>query len=218
MKTKLIALLLIIMLVSCVSKSKQPTVLSNQICGKSCWNNITIGETEKEEFLKIISKLPNIDQESIVVVNDISGSFFDEKIIFQYYRIVKNKNSLINISARVKNRKIIFMTFQGNLGITFQDVADTFGEPNLVSSLWTFDGGINVHFINSLQGLEITSYFPSEKSYVSPDTDINCLSLFDPNLYQKFLESSLLTADYGDFILYPWEGYGKIEDYYWPPE
>jgi hypothetical protein len=198
-------------------KSKGPSIFSNQTCGNSCWNNITVGKTEKQEFLKIISALPNVDQNSIAVFDEPGGDLFDGRILFHFYRVLKDENSLVKISARTKNQRIVFMTFQGDLGLTFQDVSDLFGEPDLVSSLWTFDGGINVHFINSVQGIEITSYFKSERSTVSSDTEINVLSFFATDMYERLLRSSLFVAD-ETFILYPWTGYGKIEDHYWPPQ
>lgn len=217
MKRTLNILVLIILLSSCLPKSKGPSIFSHQICGTSCWNNVIVGKTEKEEFLKIISTLPNVDQDSIAVFDEPGGDLFDGRILFQFYRVLKDESSLVNISARTKNQRIVFMTFQGDLGLTFQDVSDLFGEPDLVSSLWTFDGGINVHFINSLQGIEITSYFKSEKSSVSPGTEINVLSFFATDMYERLLRSSLFVAD-ETFILYPWTGYGKIEDRYWPPQ
>lgn len=209
--------MLIIVLTSCIPKDKGLSIFSNQVCGKSCWNKITIGKTEKQEFIQNISALPNVDQASIHVVDESAGSMFDGKIIFQYYRVVGDQDSLVNISARTENQKIVLMTFQGDLGLTFEDLAVTFGEPEYASSLWTFDGSINVHFINSAQGFEVTSYFSSERDDVSPETTINNLTLFDPTLYQEFLQSNLLTPDSDQFILYPWTGYGKIEEHYWPP-
>ena len=218
MKIRLVTLVLAILLISCTTKSNAPSILSGQVCGKTCWNNITIGKTEKQEFLETISALHNVDQTSITIFDESSGSLFDGNIVFQYYRVVGDKNSLVNISARTNNQKIIFMIFQGDLGLTFKDVSDAFGEPDFVSSLWTIDRGINVHFINSLEGVEITAYFKSEESSVSPDTEVNYLVLFDTDLYQTFQESDLFSPDYESLILYPWTGYGKIEELYWPPQ
>lgn len=217
MKIKIIVVVLIVALFSCAPKDREPTILSDRICGKVCWNNITVGKSEKQEVLEIISKLPNVVQASVIIFDESDESLFDDNIVFQYYRIVGDKDSLINISARTKNQKVIYMVFQGDLGLTIKDVSDTFGEPDFVSSLWTFDGGINVHLINSLQGAEITAYFRGEKSSISPNTVVNHLVLFDTDLYQTFLESNLFNPDYKSFILYPWTGYGKIEDHYWPP-
>jgi hypothetical protein len=213
-KKLLILVVLVTLLASCASKDG--VTFTGQVCGKSCWNNIVVGETSRQDFLKIISTLPNVDQASITT-STTNGGLFDEVISFQLYGNPGKKDSLVTISARTKNQKIVFMTFQGDLGSTFQNIFEAFREPDSVSCLWTFDGGINTHFINSVQGLEITQYFSSEKSKVSADTQVRNLSLFDPDQYGTYLESDLLTGDYRGFIMYPWKGYGKIEDLYWPP-
>jgi hypothetical protein len=218
MKKFLITLTLILTLAACIPQSKGKSILWNQVCGKSCWNKIVIGKTTKQELLEIISTLPNVDQTSVTITDDPNASMFDGKIVFQYYRISGEKDTLVNIAVLTKNQIIVFMIFQGDLGLTFQDVVDAYGEPDFASSLWTFDGGINVHFINSLQGVEITQYFNSEKSSVAPDVEVKNLTLFDTKQYQTFLESNLLTGDYEGFVMYPWTGYGKIEDHYWPPQ
>jgi hypothetical protein len=216
MKKLLIVLAFVTALVSCTPKDRASTTFVGQVCGKSCWNNIIVGETNKQEFLKIVSALPNVDQASITSYMT-NGGLFDEVISFQFYRNPGQKDSLVTVSARTKNQKVVFMTFQGDLGATFQTIFDAFREPDSVSSLWDFDGGINTHFINSVQGMEITQYFDSEKSTVHADTEVMNLSLFDPSQYSTYLESDLLTGDYKGFIMYPWKGYGKIEDLYWPP-
>ncbi len=216
MKKLLIILVLITALVSCTSKNSASTAFVGQVCGKSCWNNIIVGETSKQEFLKIVSALPNVDQASITSYMT-NGGLFDEVISFQFYKNPGQKDSPVTISVRIRNQKVVFMTFQGDLGATFQNICDAFREPDSVSSTWVFDGGINTHFINSVQGIEITQYFDSEKSTFQADTEVMNLSLFDPSQYSTYLESDLLTGEYKGFIMYPWKGYGKIEDLYWPP-
>jgi hypothetical protein len=217
MKKLFVAMIIMGTLTYCIPTSKGPSIFEDQVCGKLCWNNIVVGNTEKQELFEIISTIPNVDQDSIISYDNPDGELFDGEISFQYYRALGNPNSLVDIAARTQNQKIILLIFQGNLGLTFQDVVDVFGEPDFVSSLWAFDGGINVHFINSSKGIEIDSYFKSEKFSVTPDTEVNYLIFFDTDLYQIFLESDFLTGDYEGFVLYPWNGYGRIEDNYWPP-
>lgn len=216
MKKLLIILVFVTALVFFILKDYASITFVSQVCGKSCWNNIIVGETNKQEFLKIVSALPNVNQGSITSYMT-NGGLFDEVISFQFYRNLAQKDSLVTVSARTKNQKVVFMTFQGELGATFQTIFDAFREPDSVSSLWVFDGGINTHFINSVQGIEIIQYFDSEKSTIQADTEVMNLSLFDPNQYSTYLGSDLLTGDYKGVIMYPWKGYGKIEDLYWPP-
>ena len=219
MKKLLITLTLIIALTCCKLQNKGPSIFSNQICGKLCWNGIVVGKTDKQELLNIISTLPNIDQGSIITTsfnNSDNSNLFDERMSFDFYRILGDKDSRIDMMVLLNKQKVILLNFNGNLGLTFQDVSSTFGELTFASSLPTFDGGINVHFINSVYGIEITEYFDSERSSVLPDTEVYDLAFFDTSMYKKFLESTYLRAGPG-FTLYPWTGYGKIKDHYWPP-
>ena len=123
----------------------------------------------------------------------------------------------MNVTTELKNGIVVSMIFQGDLGLQFKDFINAFGEPNYASSLWESDGGINVNIIYRDKGMELTTYFKSEKSSVYPETDINYFFFFDPAMYDTFLESDILTPDFESFILYPWAGFGKIEDHYWPP-
>jgi hypothetical protein len=218
MKKILTTLVLVVILGSCSPKDESSSIFSDQVCGKSCWNNIIVGKTDQQEFLNIISTLPNVVQASISVANYSDGGLFDGQIVFKWYRDSRDQDSLVHIAARIKDEKVVLLLFQGNLGLTFQEVVDAFGDPDVVSySLWTPNDGINLHFINSTQGVEILKYFKSETSLVTPDTELTSVSLFDANQYQTYLESDLLIGDYKEYILYPWTGYGNIEDLYWPP-
>lgn len=217
MKKSLITLALLVTLLSCSPKpqSEGPSILENQICGKSCWNNVILGKTDTQEFLNIVTTLPNVAQSSIHSYDELNQQLFDERITFQYYR---DSGEEVNVLARTKKQQVVLITFQGGLGLTFDDIVKIFGEPDFATSLWTFDGGINVHFINSLEGVEVTSYFESEKSSITPTLEINSFTLFDPNIYQTLIDTDYIIADHEYSILYPWTGYGVVEQKYWPPE
>lgn len=209
---------LTILLNSCSLEEDGASIFTNQLCGKSCWNNIKIGLTTEKELLEIIHELPNVEQNSITEYDDSAGSMFDKTISFQYFMDPKEIDSGVNVVIRTQKEKVALMIFQGDLALNFEDFIDEFGEPNFVSSLWVADGGINVHFIYQSLGIEITNYFKSEKASVSPETEINYFFFFDPSMYDTFLKSDLLTAEYDSFVLYPWIGFGSIEDLYWPPK
>ena len=217
MKKLVILLTLIGILSSCSPQLKGDSLFSGQLCGDLCWNDIVVGQTNEQELLEIISKLPNVKQESLTSYDVQGGGIFERSISFQYYRSPIYNDSLVNVTTELKNGIVVSMIFQGDLGLQFKDFINAFGEPNYASSLWESDGGINVNIIYRDKGMELTTYFKSEKSSVYPETDINYFFFFDPAMYDTFLESDILTPDFESFILYPWAGFGKIEDHYWPP-
>src|SRR5512138_106425 len=159
MKKILSTIAVIVVLGSCTPRTSVPSIFSDKSCGTPCWNNIVVGQTDKQEFLNIISALPVVDQDSVIIRSLDSGGLFDEEAIFEVYRIQEDESTLVRMAARFSQGKIVLLSFQGKLGLTFQELVDTFGEPNFVSSLWTFDGGINIHVINSIHGVEVTQYF-----------------------------------------------------------
>mgnify|MGYP001384054713 CR=1 FL=1 len=214
MKKYLIVLLLA--LTSCVPANNTHSILANQLCGKLCWNNIVVGTTTGQELLSIITALPHVNQDSIKVFDESTG-IFDGRVFFSLYKDSTGKQSLVKASAYTTDQKVVVIIFIGDLGIEFQDVVEAFGEPELVSAIWSHAGGIDVSVLNSSQGIEFGFGAKSEKASISPDTEINMLKIFDTNLYRYLLESNWLIPGYEEFNLYAWSGYGEIEEHYWPP-
>ena len=216
MKKKLVMLFLMLFLASCSPTAKTPSILSDKLCGRTCWNNIVIGETTRDELLQIISNLPNVEPETITV-SETNGPLFDGDISFVFNREPVNSKSAVNISAFTIDQIVVFIIFQGDLGLTIKDVIEEFGEPEWVSSVWTFSDDVNVNFINSLEGIGFVCNFENKNSSISPNTEIHNLSIFDITLYETFLKANWLNPGHKDFIMYPWTGYGKIEEYYGNP-
>jgi hypothetical protein len=207
---------LLILLVACAPKNSVPSILSGQLCGKSCWNGITVGKTSQQELMSILVNLTIVDQDSIVIFDESDG-LFDSMIFFSLYEESDGEHPNVDVSVYTRDQKVVAIQFGGDLGIRFQDVIDAFGEPELVSAVWDPRGGIDIRFLNKLQGLNFGYIAKSESARISSDVEIIDLELFDVNIYQTLLESNWLTLGYGEFILYPWSGYGKIEEHYWPP-
>lgn len=212
-----IFIVILFLLSSCIPKAAGPSIFSGQLCGGLCWNNIIVGETGKQEFIEIATALPNTDQSTILSRDYADSGIFDGEISFEYYRKIDDINSLVYVVAQTINQKIGTLTFYGDLGLMFQDIENNFGEPNYVTSYFRLvDSGIDVIFINSHDGVEIQSYFKSEKSVVAPDTEVNYILFFTPELYSQLFESDFLTPDHENLPSYEWSGYGKIGDLYSP--
>lgn len=213
---KLLIVALLLVVSACASTASEPSILSGQLCGKLCWNNIVVGTTNKQELLKIISTLPNVNQDSITIFDE-PYNIFDGRVFFSLYKEPSDKNPLVNISVYTIDQKVAVISFSGKLGIKFQDVVDAFGEPEFVFTAWPRENGVGIGFINSSRGIVFSYLATSEKSNISPETEIMTLELFNTNLYQKLLETNWLIPGYDEFILYPWNDYGEIEERYWPP-
>lgn len=216
MKRILIMFVLMLLLASCSMTAKKPSIFSDKLCGKGCWNNIVVGKTTKEELLQIISSLPNVKPETIVV-SETNGPLFDGDISFVFNLDPDNEKSAIYISAFVIDQIVVFIIFQGDLGLTIKNATQEFGEPEWASSVWTFSDDVNVSFINSMEGVRFVCNFENKNSSILPNTEVHNLSIFDTTLYETFLKANWLNPGYKDFIRYPWTGYGKIEEFYWPP-
>jgi hypothetical protein len=201
MRTRLIALLLALVLISCTPKSRGVSILSGQVCGKSCWNNIVVGKTDKRELLEIIRTLPDANQDSITMFDESHG-MFDGRIFFSINNNPTDIYSAVNVSAYTINQIVVDIIFRGDLGTNFKDIVDAYGEPELVSVAHRGDGiGIDIVFIDPTQGIEFGVLANSEKSSISPDTEIRMLELLDITLYQQLLESHWLTPGYKEFVL-----------------
>lgn len=215
MKKLWILLILTLALTACqfTPNIKAPSVFAGRTCGISCWNNIVVGKTNRQEFLTIISNLSGVDQGSILYAafdNSDGSKFSDERITLTFYQDPNNKDFSVKINALILNQKIIFLDFNGDLGVTYQDITNLYGAPDLVSGLPTFDGGINLHVINSVNGWESTGYFDSEESSILPDAETRDFGFFDISMRQQFL------TYLSDGALCPWVGYGKIDELYCP--
>jgi hypothetical protein len=205
---------IIFFLGSCAPADNSPSILDGQVCGTSCWSQIVIGKTTRQEIKELVAKIPNVDQSSVKDLNNTANDVF-----FQLYRDWQNKRIPVNvwITPDHDTDKVSMITFDGDLGLTSQKITDAFGEPDFASSEWSADGVICVSLINSQGGTQFYNCANSERSSITPDAKVMHLVLFDPATFQSLVDGNFLKPG-PRFILYPWTGYGKIEDHYWPPD
>ena len=79
---KRIVFLILFLASSCSwSTGDQRSILEDSSCDLPCWNNIVAGQTSQDEVLQILSSLPVVDQESILVM-DRPWNIFDDQIFF----------------------------------------------------------------------------------------------------------------------------------------
>jgi hypothetical protein len=211
MKRTLFVLTIVLFVTSC-TPDNSPSILDGQVCGQSCWNQIVIGKTTRKELKEIIAKIHNADQTSVRHLDNPNTDVF-----FQVYRDWQNKKIPVNVSVTTnkENGNVYMIVFNGDLGLTAQKIAGVFGEPDFATSQPSADGGVCVSLINSQQGTRFYNCAYSEKYSITPEAKVKHLVLFDPAMFQTLVDANFLKAG-PNFILYPWAGYGKIEDHYWP--
>jgi hypothetical protein len=146
---------------------------------------------------------------------------FDDEIQFSFYH---GKRDYIAGWIYVLDGRVSIISFENNL-VTLKHAIELFGIPQSILVVHTghFD---QVTLLNAQKGIVVDyKLFGSqnlESSSIEPDTSISGVSFFDPNQYQKVLDSGFLsaytlTANQTLNNLQPWDGYGSFKEKYWPP-
>ena len=115
------------------------------------------------------------------------------------------------------NDKVEKLVLNGDLGITFQQVIDLFGEPGYVIPSYTPGGHVWVEAINPSRGLDFGYRADDLQAEITPNTPIAQIKLFDAGLYDQMIDHKLfvyLLAGIGDIERFAWQGYGTISMYW----
>ncbi len=216
---KKISLLLLLLAVACASKGSGVSILSSSRCELPCWNNITPGRTSQEDALQIIRGLDGVDQKSVVGPNN-PYMIFSGKIGFSLYLDPQHKNTPTDGEIYVMNDKVIVLILTRNLNLNFGEMTEKIGEPENIVSIPFHGRNPVVMAIDSEEGVKFEFYaeFDSE---LQPETNIDTVMFFDPSHYEDLLDIGMFsTGAYSALdtqkIMYPWKGYGRIEELY-PP-
>jgi hypothetical protein len=218
--------ILILLLVSaCSSKSNDISILAKSSCKLPCWNNIVAGQTTRAEFTQFIETSADINRQSIQI-DENPRKIFDSRIFFSFDPgSVLNKKPSIQADARVSNNIISQLIMCGELHTAISDITEQIGEPESIISGDDLDGNRNIILINPTIG--ISYWYTTDRSLgkaqyeMSPETAVDCLNLFDPTLYEEMMEVGLFSMGHYNAketlrVMYPWDGYGNIDEKY-PP-
>lgn len=223
MKKLLILILLIVS--SCTAIPNGLSFLRDSNCQLPCWNDIYAGKTTKQDFLGVLDKLSIVDKNSIVEITQ-NRDIFNEFIYFSLYpEYVVNQHHLIDVRSSFVGDKIAHIYFSGKLNITFNDILTSVGEPENIIVQKNPLGGIWITVIYPAKGISF-GYASRDKDSstekkLASTIEIEWLVLFDPEYYQQIMDARLFSMGwYGredtEKIMYPWKGYGNIEELY-PP-
>lgn len=221
---------ILLLLISCSPiATKIPTdnpVFANSGCTLPCWYGIQIGSTTKQELLDILSTILIVNQDSVTVTQSIN-SIFDERIYFTMGKGPKrlaldngdtvSQDYLWSGDIAILNGKAVQIILNGDLGITFQQLIDIFGEPDYVIPSYTPGWHIWVEAINPSKGLDFGYRAGDLHSELAPDTPVDQIKLFDAKLYDDMVQNKMffyLLSGSANIEEYGWKGYGSIDTYW----
>jgi hypothetical protein len=197
-------------LVGCQPPPPKPTLFDTSPCKAPCWQNVTPGLTSEQDAMLIFDKFA--DKGPYPRFDKIPGY---EDI---YWFDTSDENSIF---VYILDGKISEMDFQGYFDspITLQHAIELFGEPESVL-VEDAPERYEVRLFNLTKGIAFGWPGPGISKYgeINPDTEVGMVWFFDPSQSDLFLNAKYLGSGIGIKKQFrPWNGYGKINDKYWPP-
>lgn len=208
---------LFVFTVACSMLSPKTSILDNPKCELPCWNNIILGETAYPDALQIISDIDGVDPSK---TNDQNAPWqiFSQQIWFYLYTDTSFSGAQTDVALYFVDNKAAMMLINRNIERTYAELIEIAGEPKFISSVY-HPAGTSIIAINPSKGIAFE--FKAKKDTFNQDTQIDILMLFDPAQYQNLLKDGMFSwreykGEEAVKILYPWKGYGSVDDLY-PP-
>lgn len=208
--------ILLVLLLTCACLSTDPntnSVLSISDCRLPCWNDIKPGFTTVEDAKAILENTKGIGKENVKTLYESVEIHFsvslDSPGVDQ-----ETRGDVFSDGRTVRELWLV-----NNLGISLGDLSDEIGEPDYVISLPFTGGGNTIIIIYANSGVSIQLSYETET--IDSKSEIITLMLFDPADYYRLVSEGKFSqggynAEETQEIMYPWKGYGGIEESY-PP-
>ncbi len=223
---KKIILMIFLLTIACTKRSPESSILEKSSCELPCWNGIITGYTTEADLLRILDGLPVVNQDSIQNAHQ-PWSIFDNKIDFAIHQdAATNQRPKIYGYAYLINDIVSQLTICGEIHTSMGDIVEATGQPeNILSGDLIEQPGRLVILINPQKG--ISYWYTAQKTRnsqryeITPDVSIGCIDMFNPILYEKLLDAKLLSSGHFNAeetlkVMYPWSGYGDLDEKY-PP-
>lgn len=223
---KKIILITFLLTIACTERAVESSILEKSSCELPCWNSIVAGQTIEADLLQILESLPIVDQSSIQNTTQ-PWSIFDNQVNFSL-RDDWTVNQKTKVSGYVDLTKGVVsgLIMCGEINTSLENIIKATGEPeHILSGDVIEQPGRLVILINSQKGI---SYWytahktrMSQRYEITPDVPIDCIYVFDPTLYEELLDAKLLSSGHYNAeetlkVMYPWDGYGDLDEKY-PP-
>ena len=208
-------LLYLFLVAACVSSNPDNSLIKNSQCKPPCWNDLMPGETTFDDALQIVKELSDIDQAEIAEIEH-PWKIFNKQIWFSIIREELLTTKRTNGALYFINDRLAAVLLQLNVGVTFGEMVEMGGEPDVIVSL-QHPEAILVEAILPSRGISFEFYGRSDQ--FSAETKIDNVMFFDPLHYEQLLDAEMFSlGDYGaddtKKIMHPWNGYGSVEELY----
>lgn len=222
MKRQVVLLILLFVVACSQTPATTDSILDISSCDLPCWNNITPGYTTGQDAVDILSGLSVIDRSSILV-RDVPWNGFDSRIFYEINRPYRSWGKDSHSEILILNDLVVMMDLCGDLHITIDEIIEKTGNPKHVITLGIIHGSTIVMLVNPKIGIsywyDMKDVSEEIRSQISPESEISCISLFDPKLYEMMLDASLFSMGHLDAnetlkVAYPWDGYGDVLEKY----
>lgn len=187
----------------------EPVFTRTNDCDLPCWQGITPGKTTLDETLNILEQLTFLKSYTFV---DEESESFDSRII-----LVDKQDTWIGF-LYVLDGKIALMSFSGELSTSMEEITELCSGPKKVLFYQHHRGGAIIEVFDFEKGVsfgtsDYYSSFNHKENYLGPNTPVNTLMFFDPDLAAIFTKAKVFVKDdfeLGSFkeVLQEWRGYG----------
>lgn len=207
----ILVFIMIFLITSCSGNGL--AVLQDDTCKAPCWRNIEMGKTEVEQTIELLSRMPDVDPNSIrqgrnphTGVEGISAGFlYDES----------------NLELRFQNGKVVSIHFSFEKDISLSNAIKIFGEPDYLYS-FALKGDPTVYLTVNLlyPELGVCLYHQNKglvlkvpKEYrISGSLNISRIYYVDPSLPQgQIMYGCLSGGDESELNLIRQEWMGFVE-------
>ena len=218
------ATLILISLCAIISscQAKDFSIFSKE-CKAPCWRYIEPGKTTEEETMDLLTGFADIEQDKTWR----GGSNSTDKYI------AFNLSNDVNVTIYPVDKIIALILFENSGGIaSFGECVKEYGVPEYIvqSSVMGFGLPVGatsakhtwVYALNPKNGVaygyDTYSYF-WKNTELTPNTKVTIIKFYDTNSYetllaQGFLVNKEVSEEFSIENLYPWAGYGNVDELY----
>ncbi len=186
-------------------------------CELPCWHEITVGETQEDDAIKVISNLPKVDYK---LSTNINHRFYGQIDVVNFGAYPWfNQFSTIDGSIYFKENETVYMWLGGGLGKNVGQVIEKYGEPEYVYVKPIKGFIVATHLFYPQEGLIFIAQKGFNYDRIESKTRVTGVMILKPGDFQAYVDEG---TDYpynspSGSIFVPWSGYGELKGKYWFP-
>lgn len=194
------------------------TAMLNSKCDLPCWHGITVGETQEDEAIKVISSFSKVYYK---ISNNYTDLYFGkvDAIYFQRFPITSYLPTMGG-DVFFKENETIYLSVGGNVGLQLHEVIEKFGEPEYVYIKPIKEFVVRAHLFYPQDGLIFVVGKIINFHSIESHSSIMGVTVLKPEEFQAYIIESPtypVNEPFGSLFV-PWSGYGELEGKYWYPK